>query len=197
MYVVTINQRDTREAGDRVDELLRALRDVPTELAFTRSVGDEAIGIVTEPAHAITAALIALRQQRWNIGIGAGSLHEPLPEELDDVRGPAIVHARRAVTAAQKIGDRVPLAVAGTNAEAAADAEAVLRLIGHLVAHRTEAEWAVVDLFTAGVRGQQKDIAAALGITAQAVSKAIARSRIEDQAAALPAAARLLKLAAQ
>lgn len=208
MYVVTINQRDTRDAGDRVDELTHALRDLPAAMAFQRSVGDEAIGILAEPEHAIDAALTALRQRRWNVGIGAGTLHEPLPEALDDVRGPAIVHARRAVTRAQRLdasrasiaplkpGERLSLAVAGADPAAAEQAEAVLRLVGRLVAARTEAEWAVVDLLVPGVRGQQKDIAAALGISSQAVSKAILRAHAEDESAARPAAATLLRAAA-
>ncbi|GHD10925.1 hypothetical protein [Zhihengliuella salsuginis] len=208
MYVVTINQRDTRDAGDRVDELTHALRDLPAAMTFQRSLGDETIGILDDPAHALTAALIALRQRRWNVGIGAGTLHEPLPGALDDVRGPALVHARRAVTRAQRIdaarattaplkpGERLPVAVAGADPGAAEQAEAVIRLLGRLVAARSQAEWAVVDLFVPGVRGQQKEIGAALGISSQAVSKAILRSHAEDEAAARPAAAALLRAAA-
>ncbi|GAA3705792.1 hypothetical protein GCM10022377_19460 [Zhihengliuella alba] len=194
MYVVTINQRDTRAAGDRVDDLVRALGDLPTAFAFRRSVADETIGILTDPAAVVAAALVALRERRWNVGIGVGSLHEPLPEALDDVRGSAIVHARRAVTAAQRTGERVPLVVSGPEADLAAEAEAVLRLLGHIVARRTAAEWAVVDLLVPGVRGQHKEIGVALGITSQAVSKAVLRAQAKEEWAARPAAARLLGL---
>jgi hypothetical protein len=45
------------------------------------------------------------------------------------------------------------------------------------------------------VRGQQKAVAEALGITTQAVSKAIARAHWPEEWAARPAAARLLGLA--
>ena len=46
MFVLTINQRDTLDAGDRVDTFLRALQDVPglddaVVLPFQRAVGDE------------------------------------------------------------------------------------------------------------------------------------------------------------
>jgi predicted transcriptional regulator len=47
---------------------------------------------------------------------------------------------------------------------------------------------------TPGVRGQQKTVAAELGITSQAVSKAVARSQWNEEHAARPAAARLLAL---
>jgi predicted transcriptional regulator len=47
---------------------------------------------------------------------------------------------------------------------------------------------------TPGVRGQQKAVALELGITTQAVSKAVARSQWAEDHAARPAAARLLAL---
>ena len=55
MFVLTINQRDTLDAGDRVDTFLRALQDVPglgdaVVLPFQRAVGDELIGAVESRA---------------------------------------------------------------------------------------------------------------------------------------------------
>jgi predicted transcriptional regulator len=47
---------------------------------------------------------------------------------------------------------------------------------------------------TPGVRGQQKAVAEELGITTQAVSKAVARAQWADEYAARPAAARLLNM---
>jgi predicted transcriptional regulator len=49
-------------------------------------------------------------------------------------------------------------------------------------------------LLTPGVRGQQKAVAQELGITTQAVSKAVARAQWNEEHAARPAAARLLQL---
>lgn len=196
MYVLTINQRDSREAGDRVDELIGDLEGIPALLAFQRSVGDEAIGVVSEPKHAVDAAMVALRTRRWHVGIGVGSLELPLPADVADAGGFGLVYARRAVNRAQKTGERVPLAVAGADMDVAAEAEAVLRLIGQIVATRTGAEWSVLDLLIPGVRGQQKAIATELGITAQAVSKAVVRSHWNEEWACRPAAARLLGLVA-
>ena len=68
------------------------------------------------------------------------------------------------------------------------------RLLGHIVHDRSEAEWRVLDLLTPGVRGQQKAVAEELGITSQAVSKAVARAQWNEEHAARPAAARLLSL---
>jgi hypothetical protein len=199
MYTVTINQRD-RGPGDRVPELLRALARLRPEVPFDRTVGDEAQAVFAEPGAAVDAALTALRPDvcgdvRWNVGIGVGRLDEPLPLGVAEVRGEALVHSRRAVERAQTSGDGPAIAVAGPDPELARDAEGVLRLIGLAVAKRTAAEWRVLDLLTPGVRGQQKAVAEALGITTQAVSKAIARAHWPEEWAARPAAARLLGLA--
>ena len=195
MYVLTINQRDSREVGDLVPELIKSLRHLPAAIPFQRSVGDEAIGAVAEASTAIDAALIALRSRRWHVGIGVGELRLPLPPEIKDAEGYGLVYARRAVDRAQKTGERVPLAVSGADADIAAEAEAVLRLLGQIVATRTDAEWKVLDLMTPGARGQQKFIAEELGITSQAVSKAVVRSHWVEEWACRPAAARLLDLA--
>ncbi|MCC3275801.1 MULTISPECIES: hypothetical protein [unclassified Arthrobacter] len=194
-FVLTINQRDSREAGDLVPQLIRSLRHLPAALPFQRTVGDEASGVLNDASAAVAAALSAVRERRWHVGIGVGELHVPLPADLTDARGYGLVYARRAVERAQRSGDRVPLAVEGPDAELAAEAEAVLRLLGLIVAARTEAEWKVLDLMTPGARGQQKFVAQELGITAQAVSKAVVRSHWNEEWATRPAAARLLGLA--
>lgn len=198
MYTVTINQRD-RGAGDRVPELLKALARLRPEVPFERTVGDEAQAVFAAPSAAVDAALTALRPDacgdvRWNVGIGVGRLEEPLPLGVADVRGDALVHSRRAVERAQAGGDGPAIAVDGPDQELARDAEGVLRLIGLTVIRRSAAEWRVLDLLTPGVRGQQKAVAEALGITAQAVSKAVARAHWPEEWAARPAAARLLGL---
>jgi hypothetical protein len=194
MFTLTINQRDSRRDGDRVPQLLKELRNVPARLGFTRSVEDEIQGIVDRPEHAVEAALIALRSGSWFVGIGAGAVDEPLPHQVRDASGHGPVYARQAVDRVRAGKDRVPLAVEGPVADIAHDAEAVLRLLGHVVRDRSAAEWRVLDLLTPGVRGQQKAVAQELGITTQAVSKAVARAQWNEEHAARAAASRLLAL---
>ncbi|GAA2200890.1 hypothetical protein [Sinomonas flava] len=198
MFTVTINQRD-RQAGDRVPALLKALARLRPEVPFDRTVGDEAQAVFADASSAVEAALVALRpdacgEVRWNVGIGVGAVDEPLPLGVGDARGPSLVYSRRAVERAQSSGDAAAIAVEGPDAGLAHDAEGVLRLVGLTVAKRTLAEWRVLDLLTPGVRGQQKAVAEALGITTQAVSKAVARAHWAEEWAARPAAARLLGL---
>ncbi|MHA7282597.1 hypothetical protein [Arthrobacter sp. TMS2-4] len=194
-YVLTINQRNSREVGDLTADLLRALRPVPAAVPFQQSFGDEVQGVVDSATAAVEAALRALRHRCWHVGIGVGGLTPPVPERLVDAEGYGLVYARRAVDRARRTGERIPLAVEGPDGGIAAEAEAVLRLLGQIVATRTDAEWAVVDLLTPGARGQQKYVAQELGITTQAVSRAVVRSHWTEEWATRPAAARLLDLA--
>ncbi|NUP58484.1 MAG: MarR family transcriptional regulator [Pseudarthrobacter sp.] len=194
MFTLTINQTDSRREGDQVPQLLKALRHIPARLDFDRSVEDEVQGIVDCPDQAVDAALIALRSGSWYVGIGAGPVDEPLPNQVKDASGHGLVYARRAVDRLRSSKERVPVAVEGPLADVARDAEAVLRLLGNIVRERSGAEWRVLDLLTPGVRGQQKAVAQELGITTQAVSKAVARAQWNEEHAARRAAARLLAL---
>lgn len=194
MFTLTINQTDRRRDGDRVPQLLKDLRHIPARLDFDRSVEDEVQGILDRPHQVVDAALIALRSGAWYVGIGVGPVNEPLPDRIRDASGHGLVYARRAVDRLRSGKDRVPVAVEGPLADLAAESEAVLRLLGHIVHDRSAAEWRVLDLLTPGVRGQQKAVAAELGITTQAVSKAVARAQWHEEHAARPAAARLLGL---
>lgn len=207
MYVVTLTQRDAAEHGDQVDALLGALAPYAAEHPFRRSWGDEAIGAVSHADAAVGAALLALRQggrsgRRWSVGIGVGAV-SPGPDGTLMGQGPA--RARRAVERCTR--QHMPICVeagpAGVSFEglpsapaSAAAAEAVLRLLGDLVTKRSEAEWAVIDLLVPGVRGQQREVAAALGISVQAVSQALARAGWAREWEVRPAASLLLGLAA-
>lgn len=188
-----------------VEVALRVLRD------GAGSGGDFAVGIGVGPVDGATAddeageepAGSASDAQDEEAGDGA-SLDAPAdPPAPPTGRGAA--RSRRAVEAASRLA--VPLSVeagpAGVTFEGmpsapeAADAAAgALRLLGDLIRRRTEAEWAVVDLLVPGVRGQQKAVAQALGVSVQAVSQAQARARWREEADARVAAELLLGLAA-
>jgi hypothetical protein len=163
----------------------------------------------------VEVALHALRSGLWYVGIGIGSVNEPLPESPREGSGAAFVAARQAVDRAKAAASHVPLAVmsggvrraaaeAGrgeAGARACANAEAVLRLVGRLVQERTEAQWRVVDALRArngrdaGRHGQQKQVAQELGISEQSVSRAIIRSGWQEEWAARPAVEMLLATA--
>lgn len=184
MYVLTIDQRGSRTHGDKVPQLLAGLADIDTVLPFERSVGDELQALLEDPDAVVEAVLRVLRAQDWYVGLGVGNVELPLPASPREAAGRAFIAAREAVEAAKKLGDRVPLRVQGEDNKAQwlAAAEAVLVLVGDVVRGRSAAEWRVLDALDAAPGAAQKDIAAQLGITPQAVSKAIVRSgRLEER----------------
>lgn len=212
MYVLTIDQRGSQHSRDLVPEFLALLGDVPSVMAFERSVGDEVQGVFDDPDAVVEVALRALRADHWYVGIGLGGVDLPLPTSPREASGTAFVAARRAVDRAKKTGERVPLSVqsgpgrpttpkassAGVTTsghDPVAAAEAVLVLTGNLVRNRSAAEWRVLDQLTPGVRGQQTAVAKALEISPQAVSSAIFRAGWQEEQGGRAAAALLLGLA--
>ncbi|PQZ90210.1 hypothetical protein CQ018_14535 [Arthrobacter sp. MYb227] len=195
MYVVTLKQRDRREAGDTSEALLHSLSEISALTPFQPSGSALLIGAPETAEETVNAVLTALRFPGWVLGVGVGSLYEPVPADAQYLQGTALGYALTATERAEHTGDRVPVRVIGINTELAAEAEAVLRLLGQIISKRSVAEWAVLDLLTPGVRGQQKYVAAELGISSQAVSRAVVRSSWVEELAARPAAARLLKWA--
>ena len=193
MFVMTIDQKGSSQADDGVPGLLDLLRQVPAAVPFDRSVGDEAQGVLDSPKAVVDAALLCLRAGGWYVGIGVGGVDLPLPSSAREGRGSAFVAARAAVERAKKAGDRAAVAVDG--GVGSSEAEGVLMLIGLHVMKRTAAEWRVLDLLEPGKWGSQTAVARQLGITSQAVSKAVGRSAWVEEWAARPAAAVLLRRA--
>ncbi|NJC21922.1 hypothetical protein BJ994_000998 [Arthrobacter pigmenti] len=195
MYVLTIDQRNSRKGQDRIPELISALSDIRTEIPFERSVGDEAQAVLSSAEGVIDVTMRCLRDGGWYVGVGVGAIELPLPASPREGRGEAFVAARAAVERAKKAADRTPVAVEGPSP--AAEAEAVLALIGRFVMHRSQSEWRILDLLEPQQRGSQSAVARALDISPQAVSKAVNRSAWIEEWAARPAAAVLLQLADQ
>lgn len=190
MFVLTIDQKGSRSSRDRVPDLLGLLGDLPMDLPFERSVGDEVQGVTADAGVAVEAALRALRDGHWSVGIGIGAVDTPLPAGTREAAGPAFVAARDAVDRAKKTGDRPPVAVTGPAGAAAA--ESVLVLIGRLIRDRTAEQWRILEHVEPGTWGAQSAAARKLGISPQSVGKTIARAGWQEEWAARPAAALLL-----
>lgn len=195
MFVLTIDQRGSRTQGDRVPQLLDILANFPTVLPFERSVGDEVQGLLADAEAVALVAARVLRENNWYVGIGVGDVELPLPASSREAAGGAFVAAREAVEAAKKSGERVPLRVRASGpgtGEWAAAAEAVLVLLGDVVRRRSAAEWRVIDALEAAPQARQKDVAAQLNITPQAVSRALFRAGSQEEAQGRKAAVLLL-----
>jgi hypothetical protein len=191
--VLTVDQRGSRRGPDRVGDLLAAVADAPTRLAFQRTAGDEVQALVTEPAHLPGLVERVLRSGDWRLGLGLGAVQAPLPEDVREARGPAFVRARAAVEAARTspAGLRVH---APEPAEASAHAlESALWLWASLLERRTRRGWEVVDLVDAGATYEQA--AHRLGVTPSAVSQRAAAAGLAEGRRARELVAHLADLA--
>ena len=170
MFVLTVDQVDSRRNADRVAEVIEAGRSgwaAAALLGPDRTAGDEFQALFGSATAALGGALDLLRRGGWSVGVGVGTVTTPVPGTAREATGPAFVSARAAVTAAKRAPHRFAVA-----AEAAPrSAEGVQALIDLLleVRERRSAEgWAATDLLAAGV--PQVAIAQRLGISPQAVS---------------------------
>ncbi len=196
MFVLTADQRRSTRHGDRVDALLEALDPWTAAwsdhvaLAPERTVGDEVQAVLLSAESAVDLSLTLMRATHWSVGIGAGPVDWPLRSTSRASSGAAFVNARRAVERARGRAEPVPLVVAGQNAHAQESATAVLQLLASVVRRRSKAGWQVNDLLQPGVT--QRDIAATLGISTQAVSQRIASAMLDEERRARPVAVALL-----
>jgi hypothetical protein len=200
MFVLTVDQRGSRRHGDKVPRLLSAVAGLVgapgVAVPFDRTVGDEVQAVLDDPSLVVDVALRLVRLREWSIGIGIGPVDRPLPATAREGSGEAFVRARDAVERAKRRPGDVALAVTGARsgepAERAHDAQALLRLLGGIVSRRSAAGWEVVDRLAPGGT-TQREVAAALGISEQAVSQRVLASMWADESAVRPLAARLLR----
>jgi hypothetical protein len=122
MIVMTVDQRGSTYAADRVPEVLAELAELTrgrdgVVVPFERTVGDEVQGILAAgragAGLAVDLSLHLLRDQGWSIGIGVGSVEGPLPRVSREARGYAFYRARDAVERAKTRGRGTSIAVEG------------------------------------------------------------------------------------
>lgn len=168
VIVVTADQRGGREGPDLVPAALEALAATPTLLPFERTAGDEVQGVLDDPAALPAVVELLLRAGHWHLGIGVGSVDEPLPDHARAGRGPAYLRAREAVDAAKTSPWNLRV-VAGPDDTDARDLESLLWLLAALLHRRTDKGWEVVDLADEGL--PYEEIARRAGVTQSAVSQ--------------------------
>ena len=195
VFVLTFIQRSAQHS-------LTALSDELTKLnprvAFAQTYPDEIQGAFDRASDALHAALIAARDNGFWVGIGIDELRIPRfagalgTVSTNDCTGDALEFSRLAVEAARTGAPARGIAVSAHDRAVADMASGLTRLLYRVCSDRTEAEWRVVDLLVPGVRGQQRAVAQALGITTQAVSRTLMRSLWHEEKAARPAVLDLL-----
>lgn len=190
--MVTADQRNSRRSADQVPAALEALDAAVGDrfvLGFERTAGDELQGLTRDAGAVVDAVLTLTQLPHWHLGIGIGTVEQPLPASTREARGPAYVAAREAVDAARSAPAHLRLVCARTVGEAsygeivtqrAARAEAALVLLRALVSRRTPEGWEIMQVLHE--TGSGRAAAARLGISASAVSQRATRSaRAESQ----------------
>lgn len=134
----------------------------------------------------------------WRIGIGVGTVQQPLPSSTRAARGPAYFAARDAVSAARRqptgFALRLPDTVSGPGYreldDTAQDAETAIWLWRGLLSRRSQEGWELMDLLDAGL--SNAEAARRLNITPSAVSQRLSAAAREEGHRGATLAARLL-----
>jgi hypothetical protein len=190
MFVLTVDQLHSRERRDLVETALTALGAVPTRLRFTRTVGDEFQGALEDPLSVVDAILTLMRGGQWHIGLGVGTVEEPLPDDPRSARGPAFLAARSAVERAKREPTHVCVVAPEPADVEAEDAEVVLQLLAALRSRRSDQGWEAADLMSA--TGSRTEVAARLGVSRQAVGQRLQAASWTVEQRARPTLVRLL-----
>lgn len=201
MFVLTFIARSSQgSVQEHLADLENRLEQLAPAVAFTRTYPDEVQGAFDNAQDALAAALLGARFARFWVGIGAGELVRPRfaaalgAVSTPECSGSALSLSRSAVEQAQTGAPPRGICVHAEGQGVRADqVTGLLRLLYRVASARTEAEWRVLDLLVPGVRGQQKAVAQALGITSQAVSKTLVRSYWHEELASRELIAELLE----
>lgn len=197
-YVLTVDQRHSRRDPDHVDDALRLLDAVvgAVALPFERTAGDEFQGLLKDAAQTVDAVLALLRAGGWSIGLGVGTVAEPLPASTRAGRGPAFERARDALIVAKRRPHHV--AVVGTEQRGTEqrghDADVLLTFLAAVRSRRTELGWQAVDMMEAG--HSLAETARRLGVSRQAVGQRLAAALWHQERDVRPLVIRLLEQAA-
>lgn len=180
--VILLDQHRSRRASDLVESWRKQLvgdTALRFRLPFERTAGDEMEALVDDPRTLAEVALRAIRSSSWWLGIGVGSVDEPLPHSVRAAHGQAFVLARRAIEETKARSTvRVRVLAHPRNPGAF---ESALFLMAVLYSSRPNDERNIVQLREQGLNTVQ--IARTLGITKQAVSKhLLAAHWTEEQA---------------
>ncbi|MEU8224558.1 transposase [Kribbella sp. NPDC048915] len=192
VFVLTVDQRGSRSTSDLVPELLNSLNRRPRRPGllrkFERTAGDEVQGVLSEPRPVVDVIVELLRSDSWYIGLGVGTVTEPLPRSTRAGSGEAFVFAREAVTRAKFSPHH--LNVIGADKRSAEQAETVLWLMASVLRRRSERGWAVADLLAEGLT--RREIGVKLGISQSAVTQRAQAAGVTEEQRGRVLAAELL-----
>jgi hypothetical protein len=193
VFVLTVDQRGSRSIGDLVPELLNTLNRRPRRTGllrkFERTACDEVQGVLSEARATVDVIVQLLRADTWHIGLGIGSVDQPLPRSTRAGSGDAFVFAREAVTRAKSSPHHVN--VVGANQQSAEQVESVMWLMASVLRRRSERGWAVADLLAEGLN--RREVGVKLGISQSAVTQRAQAAGFAEEQRGRVLAAQLLE----
>lgn len=192
MFAVFADQKSSRTSEDRVSEMIKTLfaANVEFELEPERTSGDEFQFLVAKPSEVLGAMRLLIGDGHWRVGVGIGLVESPLPRDVRESRGPALIFAREAVEAAKLL--RPSVAVRGPG-ESTWQAEAVVQLLAHLWGERSRPGWqAVSAVEAAGSEATLSEVARNLSISKQALSQRLQAANWNLERRSVPAVAAAL-----
>jgi len=185
MFVITSDQVNSTGRPDLVDVTMEGLNHRYGRrllLEFDRNSGDEIQALTDDARVALEIVLELTRSSEWSVGLGVGSVREPLPRNVRSASGNAFVAARAAVTAAKKNPLRFRIETRGTTDHI--DPGPFVDMLLTLRARRTVEGWQLYDLVQAGLT--QREAADRLGVTPQAISLRAQSAQLRLEAATIP-----------
>lgn len=183
MFVLTIDQRDSRTSDDAVPGVLEALDAIGTVVPFARTIGDEVQGVLDDPAAVAEAVRRIAVASGWHIGIGIGDVEQPLPTATTEARGQAFYAARQAVESAKSAPAHLVVRAGGEDSQQSL-AEAALRLLVNTLGELRTQSRGYVNHRLDHPDATQAEIAALFGVSQQAVSRVLAPGTAEIVAGA-------------
>ncbi|HKP21474.1 MAG TPA: SatD family protein [Thermoleophilaceae bacterium] len=180
--VVTLDQRESRGAADRVSEWsdwLNSAHAARLRLPFVRSAGDELQGVLSDPEALADIVAESVGDRGWWLGVGVGPI-DRFGDTARDSQGPAFWHARKAVEAAKTRSHPQPVAVVGEPQDEAAALGDALNALAFITLRRTPEQRESVQLLRGGMKN--KDIAAHLGVSPAAISQRLRGAGAEEEA---------------
>jgi hypothetical protein len=182
MFVITADQVNSTGRPDLVDVTMEGLNHRyggHLLLEFDRNSGDEIQALTDDALVAFQIVLELTRTSEWSVGLGVGSVREPLPGNVRSATGKAFQAARVAVTAAKKRALRFRIETKGTVDHV--DPGPFVDMLLTIRARRTVEGWQLYDLLQAGLT--QREAADRLGVTPQAVSLRAQSAQLRLEAA--------------
>ena len=172
MFVLTIDQQDSRSSDDAVPRILDVLSPIDTVVPFARTIGDEVQGVLVDPDSVAEAVRRIGIDSGWHIGIGIGEVERPLPETTIEGRGAAFYAARQAVEAAKSAPANLVVS-ADPDGDHRGLAEAALRLLISTLAELRSHSRGYVGFRLDHPDATQAEIAAEFDVSQQAVSRVL------------------------